>query len=122
MDDQTSPNQKNDREQKQLAIDMFIHRLKTSIGAMAVSLGGFDVLSFTGGIGEHGAIIREKTCQGLACLQVAIDEEKNRTALPDVDIALPSSKIRVLILKTREEWMIARACLNLKMVAQGGLS
>lgn len=93
-----------------LAVQMFIHRLKTAIGAMAVSLGGVDVLSFTAGIGENAPLIREETCRGLACLNVAIDVEKNRVCEPDADISIASSPIRVLVLRTREEWMIARAC------------
>jgi acetate kinase len=99
-------------ERARLAVHMFIHRLKTAIGALAVSLGGFNVLSFTGGIGENAASIREETCRGLACLNVAIDFEKNRVYQPDAEIAMPSSPIRVLVLHTREEWMIARSCFS----------
>lgn len=99
-------------ERTRLAVQMFIHRLQTFIGALAISLNGFNVLSFTGGIGENAASIREATCRGLACLNVAIDLEKNRTCQPDMDIAISSASIRVLVLQTREEWMIARACLN----------
>lgn len=95
-----------------LAVQMFVHRLKTSIGALAVALGGFNVLSFTAGIGENAAFIREETCRGLACLNVAIDEEKNRTCQPDVDISDSTSEVKVLVLHTREELMIARTCLK----------
>lgn len=99
-----------EQEGAHLAVQMFIHRLKTAIGALVVSLGGFNVLSFTGGIGENASTIREETCRGLACLNIALDFEKNRTCEPDADIAVSSSPIRVLVLHTREEWMIARAC------------
>ncbi len=99
-------------ERAHLAVQMFVHRLKTAIGALVVSLGGFNVLSFTGGIGENAAFIREETCRGLACLNIAIDLEKNRRCQPDAEITSFSSPIRVLILHTREEWMIARSCLN----------
>ncbi|MFI0434477.1 MAG: acetate/propionate family kinase [Parachlamydiaceae bacterium] len=99
-------------ERNRLAIEMFIHRLKTFIGAMTVSLGGVDVLSFTGGIGENASWIREETCRGLACLGVVIDNEKNRFCLPDVDVSIESGAVRVLVLRTHEEWMIARACLK----------
>ncbi len=105
---------KNQDERIQLALHMFVHRLKTSIGALAVSLGGFNVLSFTGGIGENAAWIREETCRGLKCLNTLIDEEKNRTCQPDVEITALSSHIRILVIHTREEWMIARACLLFK--------
>lgn len=95
----------------QLAVRMFVHRLKTSIGALAVSIGGMDVLSFTAGIGEHSAVIREETCRGLECLGLKIDEEKNRHCEPDAEITGEGSRVRVLVLHTQEEWMIARACL-----------
>lgn len=100
-------------ERTRLALQMFVHRLKTSIGSLAVSLGGVNVLIFTGGIGENAASIREETCRGLECLQIAMDEEKNRTCQPDADITGSSSSARVLVIHTREEWMIARACLRL---------
>lgn len=102
---------KQNEERAQLAVQMFVHRLKTAIGAMAVSLEGFDVLSFTGGIGENAAFIREKTCRGLTCLNVAVDIEKNHSCQLDADISAPDSLIRVLVLYTREEWMIACFCM-----------
>lgn len=100
-------------EHAMLAIEMFVHRLTTSIGALTVSLNGCDVLSFTGGIGEHAAYIREEACRRLACLGMVIDEKKNRDCHPDADITAASSGVRVVVVRTREEWMIARACLVL---------
>lgn len=97
-------------ERAQLAVQMFVHHLKTAIGALAVSLDGFNVLSFTAGIGENAPSIREEVCLGLACLNVAIDVEENRKCRPDCNIASSSSRVQVLVLETREEWMIARAC------------
>lgn len=105
---------KQNEEQARLAVQMFVHRLKIAIGAMAVSLEGFDILSFTGGIGENAAFIREETCRGLACLNVAIDSEKNRACHPDADISIYDSLKRILVLRTREEWMIARTCFRLE--------
>lgn len=101
---------RKDEECARLAVDMFVHRLKTSIGALAVSLDGFHVLSFTGGIGENAAPIREQTCLGLNCLQVILDIEKNRLCQPDADLTAPASGVQILVLHTQEEWMIARAC------------
>jgi acetate kinase len=98
-------------ERVRLAIEMFIHRLKTSIGALAVSLGGFNVLSFTAGIGEHASSIREQVCEGLKCFGLTINQDKNRHCQPDDEVSAASSSIRVLVLHTEEEWMIARACL-----------
>lgn len=97
-------------ERARLAIEMFVHRLKTSIGAMTASLDGFHVLSFTGGIGENAPAIREAVCKGLSFLNVKIDYEKNSHCQTDLEISDPASSIRVVVIHTREEWMIARAC------------
>lgn len=97
-------------ERARLAVHMFIHRLKAFIGALAVSLEGFNVLSFTAGIGENAPLIREAVCKGLTFLNMAIDLEKNLKCKPDADISASSSSIRVLVIHTREDWMIARAC------------
>jgi acetate kinase len=95
----------------QLAIDMFVHRLQTAIGALAVSLGGVDVLSFTAGIGENSSEIRSRVCEKLGLFGLSIDEVKNRLCVPDAIITDPSSHVEVLVLHTEEEWMIARAAL-----------
>lgn len=99
-------------ERAQLAVRMFVHRLRTGIGALAAALGGFNVLSFTAGIGEHAAVIREETCRGLEYLGVVVDSEKNRMCQPDSEISGAKSGVRVIVLHTEEEWMIARACLH----------
>lgn len=104
--------ERKEEERVGLAIRLFVHRLKTSIGALAVSLGGFNVLSFTAGIGENAAFIREQTCEGLACLGVSLDVSQNQHCQPDQEITSSTSRVRILVLHTREEWMIARACLR----------
>jgi acetate kinase len=96
-----------------LAVRMFVHRLKTAIGALAASLDGFHVLSFTAGIGEHAPSIREQTCRGLSYLGVIVDQEKNQACQPDQEITASDSSVRILVLHTQEEWMIARACFEL---------
>ncbi len=103
---------KQGEERACLAVQMFVHRLKTSIGALAVALDGFNVLSFTAGIGENSPFIREEVCRGLGCLNVALDLDKNRTCRPDQEITASGSSVRVLVLHTQEEWMIARFCLE----------
>lgn len=97
-------------DRAQLAIQMFIHRLKGGIAAMAASLGGVDVLSFTGGIGENASVIREEVCRGLAFLGFAVDSQKNRNCHLDMDISQALSSKRIFVLHAREEWMIARCC------------
>ena len=98
-----------------LAVQMFVHRLQGLIGALAASLEGFNVLSFTAGIGENAASIREAVCRGLSFLGLAIDSDKNVNCTPDAEISSAASSIKVLVIHTREDWMIARACLNFKL-------
>ncbi len=97
----------------QLAVDMFVHRLQAGIGSMAAVLGGMDALIFTAGIGEHSPEIREKTCANLAFLGVQVDASKNSDPALDADIAEPTSKVRVLVIRAQEDWAIARECWKL---------
>lgn len=95
-------------QRAQLAIDMFADRIRATIGALAVTLGGVDVLVFTAGIGQHSAMLRSRVCDGLQCLGLSLDGDKNKTASADSDIAQASSAGRILVIQTREELMIAR--------------
>lgn len=94
--------------QAQLALDVYAHRVREQIGAFAVTLGGLDALVFTGGIGENSSWLRRQVCQGLECLGAYLDDQKNEVASPDVDIATNDSRVRLLVIRTREELMIAR--------------
>lgn len=96
-----------------LAFEMYIQRLKFYIGALAASLNGLDVLVFTGGIGENAPLVREETCEGLSFLGLSIDLKKNLNNQTDVEISTTQSKVKVLIVHTRENWMIAKACFKL---------
>ncbi len=103
--------------QAQLALDVYIHRLSANIAALVPSLGGLDVLVFTGGVGEHSSIVRQLTCDRLAFLGIAIDADRNYLSNPqssqeqkERDIATPNSAVRVLIIQTQEDWSIAKAC------------
>jgi acetate kinase len=98
----------------QLALDMFIHRLKTAIGALTVSLEGVDILSFTGGIGENSEWVRSQICKGLNCLGIVLNERKNKQCLEDQEITDESSKVKIWVIHTQEDWMIAKSCLNYK--------
>jgi acetate kinase len=103
--------QGNDRAQ--LAFDMFVHRLQTQIGAMLVSLGGLDVLVFTGGIGENSPAIRAQTCKAFEFLGLSLDLPQNDACSTDGEIARPDSKVRVLAIHTQEDWAIAQDCYRL---------
>ena len=91
----------------QLAFDIYIHRLRSSIGAMMASLGGLDALVFTAGVGENAAIVREKACEKFTFLGVQLDRDKNNTRPVNEDIATPDSQVRVLVIHTEEDWTIA---------------
>jgi len=92
----------------QLALDVYAYRVRAMVGALAVTLGRVDVLVFTGGIGENSAWLRKEVCRGLECIGVHLDPEKNQSLRPDADIAQPASPARVLLIHTREDYMIAR--------------
>lgn len=101
---------KHGNEQARLAHDMFIYRLRYFMGAMIASLGGVDVITFTGGIGENDAETRARACQAFQFLPLRLDEKKNAASPVDQDIATPDSAIRVLVVHTEEDWEIAREC------------
>lgn len=101
-------------EKARLALNMFVYRLRFYIGALLINLGPLDVLSFTGGIGENSSIVRRDACQGLKFLGIELDEVKNQSCVPDQDIATPTSRTRVFIIHTEEQWMIAKQCFTLE--------
>ncbi|BAZ44963.1 acetate kinase [Chondrocystis sp. NIES-4102] len=94
-------------ERAQLALDIYIHRLSSNIGAMMASLAGLDVLVFTAGVGENAAIVREKTCQQFAFIGLELDLTKNNAHLLEQDIATCNSQVKVLVIHTEEEQAIA---------------
>lgn len=97
----------------QLAFDVFVHRLRSCIGAMVASLGGLDALVFTGGIGENSPEVRTAACEAFEFLDLKIGAEKNAASPIDQDIAAESSTVRVLVVRTQEDWAIARECWKL---------
>jgi acetate kinase len=94
-------------EQAQLALDMYVRRLSGSIAAMAAATGGIEALAFTGGVGEHSAYVRDRVCAQLAFLGVALSPQSD-TSDGDREIADPQSAVRVTVVRTREEFAIAR--------------
>jgi acetate kinase len=101
-------------ERAKLAFDLFVHRLRSSIGQMLASLGGVDALIFTAGIGENSAAIRAAACEGFEFLGLTLDRELNYSHPIDLDIARPDSRVRVLVIHTQEDWEIARECHQLQ--------
>jgi acetate kinase len=92
----------------QLAFDVYVHRLRSEIGAMLASLGGLDAMVFTAGVGENSPQVRAQAVEAFAFLGVKLDPAKNAQSPPDTDVAAPDSAVRVLVVHTQEEWEIAR--------------
>jgi acetate kinase len=90
-----------------LALDVYVHRLRAGIAAMAAALGGVDVLLFTGGVGENSSEIRALACTGLGFLGVAIDDERNESATGDATIGAAGAPVTTLVAESREDIEIA---------------
>ncbi len=103
----------NGNRQAQLAFDIYLHRLKSGIGAMVASLNGLDVLVFTAGVGENHSIVRQKTCEGLAYLGLSLNQAKNNAAPVDENIAATNSLLPVLVIHTEEAWAIAKVAVDI---------
>lgn len=101
---------KDGNKKADLALNMFVYGVKKYIGAYAAAMGGIDTLVFTAGIGENDANIRKEVCDGLDFLGISIDEAENlsRVDAPIHDITGKGSRVRVLVIPTNEELMIAR--------------
>jgi acetate kinase len=91
-----------------LAVDVHVHRIVQTVGAMAATLGGIDALVFTAGVGEGSSEIRKRVCEKLKYLGLELDPAANETCKPDADIGTPASKARILIIATREDLTIMR--------------
>ncbi len=93
----------------QLAQDMLDYQVKKYIGAYSAAMGGLDCVVFTGGIGENDADLRAHVCENMEYLGLAIDPEKNKLRGLDInDISAEGSRVKVLVVCTNEELMIAR--------------
>lgn len=90
-----------------LAENMYFYRIKKYIGAYAAALGGVDVIVFTGGVGENQASARWGACSGLEFMGVKLDAEKNKVRGEEAVISIDDSKVKVVVIPTDEELMIA---------------
>jgi acetate kinase len=91
-----------------LALEVYVHRLVQTVGAMAAVLGGVDALAFTAGVGENSAQVRELVCQNLGHLGLRLDCAANSHCQPDADIARGDSPARILVISCREDLTILR--------------
>jgi acetate kinase len=92
----------------ELALGVYLHRLRAGIAAMAASLFGLEALVFTGGVGERAAEIRGGAVEGLQFLGVHIDHERNARAHGDTDLTADGAPVRTLLIAAREDLEIAR--------------
>ncbi len=98
-----------------IALHAFSYRVRKYIGAYVAALGGLDALVFTGGIGQGSAAVRALATQGLGCMGIDVDPQRNRKARgfdQICAIATDDSPVKVLVVPTNEEWMIARDSLH----------
>lgn len=95
-------------ERARVAHDIFTYRLKKYIGGYAAALGGFDVLVFTGGIGENSSMVRKNATSGLEFMGIAIDDKKNTAKTKGArEINTQNAKVKCLVIPTNEELVIA---------------
>ncbi len=95
-------------ERAKLALDVYNYRVKKYIGSYAAAMGGLDCIVFTAGLGENGASTREECCEGLEFLGVKVDKELNKVRGELKVISTDDSKVKVVLVPTNEELMIAR--------------
>ena len=111
-------------ERAKLAFDMYVYRLRVHIGMMLAALGELDALVFAAGVGENAAAVRAAACEGFGFLKLKLDTQKNSLMITDFvgsnqrgpadqDIATADSAVRVLVVHTQEDWMIAQECWKL---------
>lgn len=92
----------------QLALDMFHYKVRSTIGAYAAVMGGVDAIVFTAGIGENGIGNRDAICNGLEYLGTRLDRERNNVRGKETEISVEGSKVKIFVVPTNEEIMIAR--------------
>ena len=97
----------------ELALNVFSNKVKEYIGSYSALLGHVDAIVFTAGIGENSASMREQICQGLEGINIEIDPELNNIRGKDAIVSKDSSPVKVLVIPTNEELMIARDTLEL---------
>lgn len=98
---------KEGNKRAELALKMYEYRIIKYIGAYTAALGGVDIIVFTGGVGENQTVTRSRICKQLEYLGVVFDEESNAVRGEEVTITKPESKVKVVVIPTDEEYMIA---------------
>lgn len=97
-----------DKEEVKVAYDVFTDRIRKYIGGYVTTMNGVDAIVFTAGIGENDAHVRNEVIKGMTWFGCEIDSEKNKVRGEELEISTPESKVKVLLIPTDEELMIAR--------------
>ncbi len=100
-------------QRAKLALDMYEYRIKKYIGSYVAAMNGVDVLVFTGGVGENQTVTRERICKELSFLGIEIDTEVNKIRGEELTISTKNSAIKVVVIPTDEEYMIASDTVDL---------
>ncbi len=106
-------------ESAQLALSVYVHKLRAGIASMASAMNGIDLLVFTGGVGENAPVIRSRAVQGLAFLGAVLDEEANLSRQPDAELTDPRSAVRIAVVAAREDIQIASEVRSLLSPVRG---
>ena len=93
------------------AVAIFCYQVKKCIGAFAAALGGLDTLVFAGGIGENAPAIRARICDGLSFLGIDLDQSRNTESAPWISSG--TGRVKVRVIRTDEEFMIAKSVMQL---------
>ena len=105
-------------QRAKLVFKVFTHEVIKTIGSYIAEMSGVDLIVFTAGIGENNARLRRRVCENFAFLGLAFDYETNAAAHGDAIISLPESKIKVAVVSTNEELVIARDTMHLVQEAE----
>ncbi len=105
-----------------LALDVYVHRLRAGIAAMASALGGVDAVTFTGGVGENAYRLRAEVLSTMGYLGLSLDNEANAEAPLDVEITGAHSRVRVFVVRAREDLQIAAQVRSVLWGETGGLA
>lgn len=95
------------------AVKAYAYGIKKYIGAYIAAMGGIDAVVFGGGIGRNSASVRAQALEGLECFGIKLDPEKNKTAAGGIDISAQDSQVRIYVVDTNEEIIVARKAKSL---------
>ena len=98
----------NGDKRAQLVCDMLAYQIKKYIGSYTAAMNGLDCLVFTGGIGENAKSVRSRVCEQMSYLGIQLDEAKNQQRGDVLDLTAEGGKVKILVVCTNEELMIAR--------------